>query len=66
MTNEEMENYLKTQIELYYTIAKNKGHRDVYRIRCYGMAIGFQMALAMLIDEIVDVKPIEIKGELIL
>ena len=65
MNKEEMENYLKTQIELYYTIAKNKGHRDVYRIRCYGMAKGFQMSLAMLTGEIVDIKPINVNGELI-
>ena len=65
MTKEEMANYLKTQIELYYTIAKNKDHRDYYRIRCYGMAIGFQMTLAMLTGELTDIKPITVKGELI-
>ena len=65
MTKEEMANYLRGQIKLYHTIALDDSHRDVYRIRFYGMAKGFQMTLAMLCGDIVDIKPIEIKGELI-
>ena len=65
MNKEEMADYLRTQIELYHTIALDESHRDVYRIRCYGMAKGFQMSLAMLTGEIEDIKPIKIKGELI-
>lgn len=65
MTKEEMANYLRSQIELYHTIALDDSHRDVYRIRCYGMARGFQMTLAMLTGEIVDIKPINVNGELI-
>lgn len=65
MTKEEMANYLRGQIELYHTIALDDSHRDVYRIRCYGMAKGFQMALSMLTGEIEDIKPITAEGELI-
>ena len=65
MNKEEMANYLRSQIELYHTIALDETHRDVYRIRCYGMARGFQMTLAMLTGEIVDIKPIDAYGELI-
>ena len=65
MTKEEMADHLRAQIELYHTIALDESHRDVYRIRCYGMARGFQMTLAMLTGEIVDIKPIKVKGELI-
>ena len=65
MNKEEMADHLKAQIELYHTIALDESHRGVYRIRCYGMARGFQMSLAMLTGEIVDIKPIKVKGELI-
>ena len=57
--------YLRAQIELYHTIALDESHRDVYRIRCYGMARGFQMTLAMLTGELTDIIPIKVKGELI-
>ena len=46
-------------------IALDESHRDVYRIRCYGMARGFQMTLAMLTGELTDIIPIKVKGELI-
>ena len=65
MTKEEMENYLRAQIEQYHTIALDESHRDVYRIRCYGMALGFQMSLAMLTGEFADIKPIKVNGDLI-
>jgi hypothetical protein len=65
MNKEEMANYLRGQIDLYHTTALDESHRDVYRIRCYGMARGFQMTLAMLTGELADIKPIKIKGELI-
>ena len=65
MNKEEMADYLRGQIEIYHTIALDESHRDVYRIRCYGMARGFQMTLAMLTGELMDIIPIKVKGELI-
>ena len=65
MNKEEMANYLRGQIELYHTIALDESYRDVYRIRCYGMAKGFQMSLAMLTGEITVIKPIKVNGDLI-
>lgn len=65
MNKEEMADYLRMQIEICYTTAIDESHRDFYRIRCYGMAKGFQMSLAMLTGELEDIKPIKIKGELI-
>ena len=65
MNKEVMENYLRSKIELYYSIATDDYQRDAYRIRCYGVVKGFQMTLAMLCGDIVDVKPIEVNGELV-
>ena len=67
MSREELIRWLELQIQYYYSVATNTDFSAKFRIRCYGVATGMLMALAVLrpLETPTPLKKIMIEGEFI-